>query len=428
MFLIILVYNKVMKIFKNDYLNNSISTLKKWIEIKSVKKRKAGDAPFGKELKEMLRLALEDAKILGFETYNYDSFIGEATFGSGSDEDGLAILCHLDVVPEGDIQKWQVEPYSLTIKDGKLYGRGVLDDKGSAVLCLYALKELKDSGFTPNRKIKLIFGCDEESGWSCINHYNKVAVMPKEGFSPDGDFPVIYAEKGILHIEYEFEKSDALLSVFGGDRINMVCDKATVRYLNESAEESLVFLGRTAHGSLPQNGDNAIKKALAFLVEKGLFNKESFNLLFNNENLFEDLSDETGKLTFSPNVISVKNGKIYIKVDCRYPATKKASEVKKVLRKVGNFKVISHKKPLYNDKESKIVKTLLKTYNEFMGSSESPIAIGGGTYARALENGVAFGPSKIGESVCHNPNEYMTLETYEKCYQIYKKAIMDLCK
>ncbi len=428
MFLTILVYNKIMEIFKNDYLNDSLNTLKRWIEIKSVKKRKAGDAPFGKELKEMLRLALEDAKILGFETFNYDSFIGEVVFGNGNDEDGLAILCHLDVVPEGDIQKWQVEPYSLTIKDGKLYGRGVLDDKGSAVLCLYALKELKDSGFTPNRKIKLIFGCDEESGWSCINHYKKVAVMPKEGFSPDGDFPVIYAEKGILHIEYEFEKSEALLSVFGGDRINMVCDKATVNYLNESAEESLVFLGTTAHGSTPENGDNAIKKALAFLVEKGLFNKQSFNLLFNNENLFKDLSDETGKLTFSPNVISVKNGKIYIKVDCRYPATKKASEVKKVLGKVGNFKVISHKKPLYSDKNSKIVKTLLSTYNEFCGENSKPIAIGGGTYARALENGVAFGPSQIYESVCHNPNEYMTLETYEKCYQIYKKAIIELCK
>lgn len=414
-----------MEIFNSNYLNNSIQTLKKWTKIKSVKERKRGDAPFGKNLKEMLCVALNDAKNLGFETVNYSNYIGEVIFGSGSDEEGLAVLCHLDVVPEGDVKKWNVPPFDLTIKDKKFYGRGVLDDKGSAVLCLYALKELKDSGFLPNRKIKLIFGCDEESGWGCIDHYNKVAVMPKEGFSPDGDFPVIYAEKGIYHIEYEFLCDEGILDVFGGDRINMVCDKVDLKL---APGKNMVFEGRTAHGSTPENGDNAIKKALEYLVEKGKFKKDTFDLLFNNEKLFESLSDETGKLTFSPNVISVKHGKIYIKVDCRYPATKSLNEVKKVLRKVGNFKVISHKKPLYVDKNSTIVKSLLLTYNEFYKTDEKPIAIGGGTYARALESGVAFGPSKIGDSVCHNPNEYMTFETYEKCYQVYKQAIKNLCE
>ncbi|MBR5439251.1 MAG: Sapep family Mn(2+)-dependent dipeptidase [Clostridia bacterium] len=415
-----------MELFNNNYLNNSIKTLEKWIQIKSVKARKTSNAPFGKNLKEMLDLALLDAKNLGFEVFNYDGFIGEAVFGNGSDENGLAILCHLDVVPEGDIGKWQVPPYKLTVKDGKLYGRGVLDDKGSAVICLYALKELKDSGFIPNRKIKLIFGLDEESGWGCISHYKKVAVMPKEGFSPDGDFPVIYAEKGILHIEYAFEKSDNVLDVSGGDRINMVCDKVLLKLKNQA--KNLVFEGRTAHGSTPEKGDNAIKKTLAFLVEKGEFKQEDYNLLFNNESLFSLLADETGALTFSPNMISVKNGKIHVKVDCRYPATRKGAKVKKVLKKVGCFKVISHKAPLYNSKQSRIVKTLLSVYNEYSKTNEEPIAIGGGTYARALESGVAFGPSNICDSVCHNPNEYMTLSDYEKCYQIYKQAIIELCK
>ena len=415
-----------MELFNNQYLNNSIQTLKKWTQIKSVKKRKSGDAPFGKNLKEMLCVALQDAKNLGFETVNYSNYIGEVIYGTGSDEQGLAILCHLDVVPEGDAKKWSVPPFELTIKDEKLYGRGVLDDKGSAVLCLYALKELKDSGFIPNRKIKLILGLDEESGWGCIDHYNKVAIMPKEGFSPDGDFPVIYAEKGIYHIEYEFLCDDDVLEFYGGDRINMVCDKVALKLKNQ--DKTLIFEGRTAHGSTPENGDNAIKKALAFLVEKGKLKKATYELLFNNEKLFESLSDETGKLTFSPNVIRVKNGKIYIKVDCRYPATKTLKEVKKALKGIGNFKVISHKKPLFVDKNSKIVKSLLSTYNEFYKTEEKPIAIGGGTYARALESGVAFGPSKIGDSVCHNPNEYMTLQDYEKCYQIYKQAIKNLCK
>jgi succinyl-diaminopimelate desuccinylase len=186
----------------NDYFANALSVLKDWIKIKSVKSKPTKNAPFGKGVSKMLSKALSDAENLGFETKNYDGFIGEVVFGSGNDRDGLAVLCHLDVVPEGDLSLWSVSPYSAVEKDGYLYGRGVVDDKGAAALCLFALKELKDEGFVPSRKIKLILGCDEESGWGCIDHYNEVAVMPKIGFSPDGEFPVTYAEKGIYHIKY----------------------------------------------------------------------------------------------------------------------------------------------------------------------------------------------------------------------------------
>lgn len=429
-----------MKIFENNYLNESLKTLKKWISIDSTKSQPEDDAPFGLGVKTMLKTALNDAKNLGFEVKNYSGYIGEVVFGNGSDKDGLAILCHLDVVPAGDISKWNYAPFDLTVKDNIIYGRGVVDDKGCAVLCLYALKQLKDEGFIPSRKIKLIFGCDEESGWGCIEHYNKVATMPSEGFSPDGDFPVIYAEKGILHLEYEFDKHAEISSIFGGDRVNMVCDNVVVslknydKILKESAtfyggienNKAYCFKGTTAHGSTPEKGDNAIKKALAFLSENNLFNKQAYLNLFCNEADFLKFKDETGILTFSPNVIST-NDKIFVKVDVRYPSTANYSDVEKALKKYGNYKILHHQKPLFVDKNSKLIKTLLSIYNKHTNSNKEPIAMGGGTYARVLEKGVAFGPTKNGESCCHKPNEYMSLSDYKECYEIYLDAIKKLC-
>ena len=205
----------------------------------------------------------------------------------------------------------------------------MVDDKGSAVICLYALKALKDEGFIPSKKIKLIFGCDEESGWACIDHYNKVAVMPKLGFSPDGDFPVIYAEKGIYHVKFSFPLSDEVVDVFGGERINVVCDKATVILNNERVE----FSGKSAHGSTPELGDNAIKKALKFLVDKDLFSEQIYEYLFGGR-LFEKFVDESGNLTFSPNIIKKVGNRAEISVDIRHPVHYTREEVDKVLSKI----------------------------------------------------------------------------------------------
>ncbi len=407
-----------------DILPSIINTLSEWIAIKSVKTAPEENAPFGAGINLMLEKALADARAMGFCTKNYSGYIGEVVFGDGEDKDGVAVLCHLDVVPEGDLNLWSFPPYSLTEKDGYLYGRGVLDDKAPAVLCLYALKRLKDEGFKPSKKIKLIFGLDEESGWSCIDYYNKVATMPKMGFSPDGDFPVIYAEKGILHVKYSFNANENVETVVGGDRINVVCDSATVKLKSKRTRK---FKGVSAHGSTPQKGENAIKKALNYLVKKGCFLEQDFENLFSGR-LFYKIEDESGNLTFSPNVINLENGKINVWVDVRYPVHYTLNDIEKLLRKVGDFEIVSHHAPLYADKNGKLVKTLLKVYENCFNESGKPITTGGGTYARALKNGVAFGPSLKEESCCHMPNEKISVEILKKCFDAYKQAIYELAK
>lgn len=166
-----------------NYFNQAIKTLQNWIKIKSVKSSPEKDMPFGKGVYDSLALALSDGEKLGFKTVNYDNYIGEIVFGDGDDKNGLAILCHLDVVPEGEHSFWNYPPYEGVIDNGAIYGRGVIDDKGPAVLCLYALKELKDNGFKPSKKIKLILGCDEESGWDCIERSgNRLPEFNRAGF------------------------------------------------------------------------------------------------------------------------------------------------------------------------------------------------------------------------------------------------------
>lgn len=194
------------------YFNDIVDAVCKTVRFDSSLKPAEEGCPFGKETADCLNYYLSLAKEMGFETHNYDNYVGEVIFGEGEE---LAVLAHLDVVPAGD--GWRFPPFAAVINDElsaggvpgvKIWGRGTMDDKGPAVAVLYCLKALKDEGFRPKRKIKLIVGCNEENGWACLEHYNKVTHMPEEGFSPDASFPAIYAEKGILHFTARFPMAD----------------------------------------------------------------------------------------------------------------------------------------------------------------------------------------------------------------------------
>ena len=186
------------------YFDRIVRSIREMISFDSSQTPPEDGMPFGRGAAKCLGAFLALADSLGFQTRNYDNYAGEVVFGEGEE---FAILCHLDVVPAGG--GCTHPPFGGEIEDGKLFGRGSMDDKGPAVICLYCLKALKDEGFAPRKKIKLIVGCNEESGWACIERYNRCAHMPETGFSPDADFPVIYAEKGILHFKAAFPVGNA---------------------------------------------------------------------------------------------------------------------------------------------------------------------------------------------------------------------------
>ena len=416
----------------NKYFDDVVKNLSQIIKFPSFQTPAAEGKPFGEDNARCLDFFLSLASYLGFETKNYDNYAGEVRFGSGED---FAVLAHLDVVPAGN--GWTHDPFGGEVdrENGKIWGRGAMDDKGPAIIALYALKALKDQGFKPKKTIKLIVGCNEETGWACIDHYNEVAKMPEVGISPDADFPVIYAEKGIAHVKFAFPAENASFKgLKGGDRANMVCDyceaeapenSAVLEQLGlEYAQGKVISRGKSAHGSTPEKGVNAIEKLLDYLglVEmKKLLFVEKFGLL--------NLEDETGKLTFSPNLIEQRDGKIFVTCDVRYPASYKLEKIKEIMDKYGVPYQIEHAQaPLYNDKNGALITTLLGVYNEVTGKNAQPVAIGGGTYARALKYGAAFGPEEEGEEcTIHQADEYITFEKIEKCLSIYKLALERLC-
>lgn len=255
-----------------NYFELAVKHISEAVKFDSSQGLPESGAPFGKGAADCLEYFLNLASSFGFETKNYDGYAGEVIFGEGEE---FAVLAHLDVVPAGS--GWTHEPFGGEVDYGnaKIWGRGTMDDKGPAVCALLAMKVIKDKGLLPKKKIKLIVGCNEESGWACIDYYKAHAHMPDTGFSPDADFPVIYAEKGILHLKLAFPSNSAFTGLRGGERGNMVCDLCEVRTAADEAKlkkynlvyenGKVISRGKSAHGSTPELGINAIAPVLKYL-------------------------------------------------------------------------------------------------------------------------------------------------------------------
>lgn len=422
--------NFLGKYFMNKEINDVIKNISQIITFDSSQQAAEEGAPFGAGARKALEYFLALAQFLGFETKDYDGYAGEVVFGDGED---FAVLAHLDVVPAGD--GWTHDPFGGEIdrENRRIWGRGAMDDKGPAIITLFAMKSLMNEGFRPKRKIKLIVGCNEENGWACIDYYKSHAKMPEEGISPDANFPVIYAEKGIIHAKLAFTSDGGFSGLKGGGAANMVCAKCEVTaHADEQrlklyglAQENgkIVSHGKSAHGSTPEEGVNAIAPVLRYLGLDGIYDS-----LFGNCFGLKEYADETGRLTFSPNVIEQSGNTLYVTCDIRYPSTLDRSIVTDAFAKAGvKYEILHEQAPLFNDKNGKLINTLCSVYNEVTGKKLQPVAIGGGTYARALKYGAAFGPEEDGEEcTIHQPDEYITFDKIEKCFEIYKLALRRL--
>ena len=438
-----------------SYFDQIVSSIVDIIKIDSTRGEATKQYPFGKGVADCLEFFLSLANSFGFETHNYDNYVGEVIFGEGEE---FAILAHLDVVPVGS--GWKYPPFGGVINDDlsdggtpgmKIWGRGTNDDKAPAIVALYVLKALKDQGFQPKRKIKLIVGCNEESGWACIEHYKKVAHLPEEGFTPDAEFPPIYAEKGIYHFKSFFEiENPPFTALKAGEAANMVCPDAYATLTKEGAERlkayqnpvngtsfewnedtlELHVKGKSAHGSLPHLGANALEAMLAFFATFNPNIKKAYDVLFKDCGNLKALQDESGVLTMSPDVATYEDGVLTITTDIRYPATLSYEEIEGILTRLGvAFKLDHLQLPIYNDPNGKLISTLVNVYNRATGRNEQPIAIGGGTYARALKCGCGFGPIHCSdEAVAHQPNEYITFDCIKLIAQIYYDAVYELTK
>lgn len=413
-----------------------ISDLQKLIQIPSVAQESTCIPPFGEQVNAALQTALDICAAYGFKTKNCDHYIGWAEAGQGAEL--MGILVHLDVVPAGG--GWTREPFGGEIADGKLYGRGAVDDKGPAVACIHAVKELMDEGAIFDKRVRIIFGLNEESGdWVDMEHYKRTEEIPAFGFTPDADFPVIYGEKGIVQVMLSMPlKETGLKNIAGGEAPNMVPDRCEATLAVGGRDVHIKAKGVSAHGSTPEEGVNAISKVMDEIGEEAdskfaKFYNETIGTTVHGEHIGLGIFDEqSGKLTLNAGTVQVEDEKVKLTLDIRYPVTFKQEEVlsqlEQVCEKYGvSVEVGAHIAPVFMDRNGRIVKELLGAYRKITGDDAEPSVMGGGTYARAMEHIVAFGPVFPGrEPKEHKPDEYILLEDMQTIKEIYKLAIKRL--
>ncbi len=441
--------------YANDNKENFLNDLKELLKIDTVlvEQPEVKEAPFGYNLVKALDYMLELGKKEGFVTKNIENVAGHIEYGEG--EEVIGVLCHLDVVPTGD--GWTYPPFVPTIVDNKIYARGSMDDKGACISSLYALKALKESGVKLNKKIRLIFGTDEETGSRGIARYLQLEKMPDLGFSPDADYPLIYGEKGILSFDLEGKVNDEIIEFVSGDRYNVVPEVATVTLKHDYKEKYLEFLiknnyngevkdnkyimyGKRAHAMEPRNGVNAIIRLVEFLNtiidDKYIkFINDNFKcsrLSTMNQNFTDP---EMGDLTSNVALLNIKNSEGKCGINFRYPINWDKDKFFDTLDNISklsnvNVKLLNDSKPHYVSKEDDLVKTLHKSYIKYTNDDKTPLmTIGGGTYARSLKKAVAFGPMMPGrEDVVHQVDEYAYIDDLLISVAIFADALKELGK
>lgn len=454
--------------FIYSHREDLINTVKELVEIPSVKGAAAQGAPFGAEPRRALDKMLEICAQHGLETACHDDVMGTADYDPAGNV-GLGILCHLDVVPAEPLN-WSYQPFKLTRRDGKLFGRGVIDDKGPCVAALFALYCVKELGIPLKKGVRLLFGTDEENGSNDLEIYRRSHELPPMVFTPDGSFPVINIEKGMIRAEIRGEyPCGSVVSFTGGSIPNAVPDKAeavlrgisrdevraavtanstgallTVDY-GDNGEITLHCSGRSAHASTPQAGVNAVTALIETLnrlpleegkqreILRGLGRQFPFGETDGRSSGMKIQDEQSGELTLTFSKFSMNEGKISGCIDIRYPVSAQLSDIVERLSTALSSAGLSYGKnmeeePHYVPEDSEFVQKLLRVYEDVEGEPGRCIAIGGGTYVHTVEGGVAFGAERGDTDYhMHGNDEFITEEELLKDAVLFACAIAEIC-
>ena len=435
--------------YLESHKQDMINDLRELVAIPSVQGKAEKGMPFGRHPAKALETMLNKCKAAGFAVENVENYAGSADINSL--EPQLAILSHLDVVPTGD--GWTSDPFTLTEDGDKLVGRGTIDDKGPAVAALYAAKAVKELGIPLEKGVRLIFGTNEENGSADMEYYRSKRELPPMVFTPDGEYPVINAEKGMLRVYFstcwsynvEIKAGTVINAVPAACEIRsaidqgvMIDDDGNSTRITEPITNTLVINGVSAHASTPEKGENAITKMLASGVI-AYQEIDRLNKLFpygetDGASCGLGFSDDiSGKTTCVLSMLNTEDRRLKGGIDIRFPLDRTKAEISDLicgkLREAG-FEIESCEgvEPHCTDVNSPFVQSLLRVYERVTGDKGRCIAIGGGTYVHEIEGGVAFGAEFPGEDGrMHSPDEFITVENLLKNAEIMAEAIVEIC-
>lgn len=429
-----------------------VSDLQRLLRIPSVRddETRTQSAPFGKEVRDALDLVLDTGRRHGIIVRDFDGYACDLTIGEGGEL--VVSLCHVDVVPPGD--GWSYPPFGAEIHNGYIYARGSTDNKGATVASVYALRALRDLGCSLKRRIRLIVGCDEENRWECIRYYKKQEPeRPVWGVSPDADWSVVFAEKGILNLrvekEIEARQGIRVRSASGGKQHNMVPDRAEAIVAEQSEQlvgggteqyRHTIAKGKSAHASRPEAGVNAIALLLKSVEVLNPVDNElwlqavrRWASTTDGETLDIKLTDDvSGELTCNLGILDYDGVTVQCVFDIRYPVS---SSIEQVLTRLlpqiqaagFHLREIHHKPPLYVPLNTPFLECILEIYRDEVGENVQPVAIGGGTYARSFPGKiVAIGAALEGDGKPHEANERISIATLKKLVVHYARVYQRL--
>ena len=442
----------------DGYRDEFVQTLREWIRTPSVKGEAEAGAPFGKDVRRMLDRAMRDAEKLGFPVRDFDGYACDITLGGA--EEKIAVLGHLDVVPVGD--GWTKPPFEAVTENGRIYGRGASDDKGPSLAALFAMRAIRDAGIPLKTGIRMILGCDEESGWEDMEYYGAHEKIPDVGFSPDAAFPLINTEKGMLVLACRAPEAHTglkILELSAGDRVNVIpgecralaeggdeiirkteeyARRTGLPYTAEKTDRGVMLTaeGIPGHSAYPEGRRNAIGMMLLLLKELGAEGPaavlaDAVGTESDGRSLGCACRDDVSEgLTCNMGILRLEKGEWFCTLDMRCPVTADQEALRSAAAAhLPGFEITTAtmKPPHHVPADSELVRSLLAAYNEETGTEGKPMSTGGGTYAKVLSQGVAFGamfPDE--EDLAHQADEYATTDRLLLAAKIYANALIRL--
>ncbi len=447
--------------YLNENIDNMLDDLKGIMQIDSVCTEPIPGMPYGEGSAVALDYIKKLSEKFGLKTRNFQNYVVTADYGESEKDVALGILAHVDVVPAGE--GWTYEPFDLTINDGRVYGRGAIDDKGPAVAALYAVKALSDLGIELKKNVRFIFGGGEEIGCNDIEYYQEQEALPEMLLTPDGEFPIVNAEKGIVQIFFKKKiESDKLINITCSGAVNAIPAKAvaTVKgfaidhilsaienmpYRTEFSLEQnegnvvITSAGKSAHGSKPQNGMNALTALLRLLSELDIeeatklctvFSYEEYNGKSFGVNFADDVS---GEVSLALTVCNTNDGTLEFGLDSRFPVSKKASDI--ALPIVSKLSELGYEitkqnemEAHYVDENSEFISSVKKAYEDIVGEKAFCICESGATYVHNTPTGIAFGAEMLGEdNGMHCADESIAIDRLVLLARVYAQAIIEIC-
>ncbi|MFD0680544.1 MULTISPECIES: Sapep family Mn(2+)-dependent dipeptidase [unclassified Paenibacillus] len=433
-----------------QYEKEMIHHLRQLIQIHSVMEEPKPGMPYGEGVNRALHYMLDLASELGFRTAHVNGYTGHAEFGSG--DEIAAVVTHVDTVPIGD--GWTYPPLSAEIVDGKIYGRGASDNKFAVIAALYSLYALKQAGFIPDRRIRVIFGTNEENGMNDLDYYFEQEPLPDYAFVTDGGYPISNAEKGVITFSWiqklEASASANWIRIEGGDAANVVPDLCCAEVLAVDGKQLLALekTGKASHGAWPHNGINAITRLIEEITSNPLcsgLTAEPF-LQFMQQRVGKELDGTSlgiafeeeihGSVTVNLASIAVNREEAKVTLNIRYPVSAKGDEIISLLTKIAadaglETVVKAHMPALYMAPDHPLIGMLSRAYETVTGDPARLISMAGGTYAKKLRNrGVTFGPSFPGSPATnfHQTDENIGIDQLMRHAEVCTQALYELSK